>query len=125
MEHISSKEIEISFDLLIGADGAHSAARQQLMKYTRIDYQQEYIDTLWCEFTISPVVDPNKEISESNFRISAHHLHIWPGKQHMFIAIPSLVSRPLRIAIILLIELGRIIYVHPVHALCTIYFSRG
>lgn len=85
------REIEVSFDLLIGADGAHSAARYHMMKYTRMDYQQEYIDTLWCEFTI-PAKEPSiKDDPHVMFRISPHHLHIWPGKEHMFIAIPSFV----------------------------------
>lgn len=63
------------------------------MKYLRMDYQQEYIDTLWCEFTI----DAQKQIGEdpaSRFKISPNHLHIWPGKDFMFIAIPSTVCRP-------------------------------
>jgi kynurenine 3-monooxygenase len=79
------QEVEISFDLLIGADGAHSAARFHLMKYTRMNYQQEYIDTLWCEFTI----EANETSSDSKFKLSPHHLHIWPGRDFMFIAIPS------------------------------------
>lgn len=76
-------EIEVPFDLLLGADGAHSAARYHLMKFARLNYQQEYIDTLWCEFQISP--SPT-----GDFKISPNHLHIWPGGQFMFIAIPSL-----------------------------------
>ena len=75
-------EIEVDFDLMIGADGAHSAARYHLMKFARVNYQQEYIDTLWCEFHIPPV--------NSDFAISPNHLHIWPGGSFMFIAIPSL-----------------------------------
>lgn len=86
-----AKEIEVEFDFLIGADGAHSAARFHLMKFSRMDYQQEYIDTLWCEFQIQPKVIYDDSIPESQFRISPHHLHIWPGKDFMFIAIPSLV----------------------------------
>ncbi|RDA89613.1 hypothetical protein CP533_1479 [Ophiocordyceps camponoti-saundersi (nom. inval.)] len=82
------REIEVSFDLMIGADGAHSAVRYHLMKFSRMDYRQEYIDTLWCEFRIEPKTsdqdDPN-----TSFQISPNHLHIWPGKQFMFIAIPS------------------------------------
>lgn len=75
-------EIEVDFDFLIGADGAHSATRYHMMKFARVDYQQEYIDTLWCEFRIPP--------SPSNdFLISPDHLHIWPGKEFMFIALPS------------------------------------
>ncbi|CAD6593433.1 MAG: kynurenine 3-monooxygenase, mitochondrial precursor [Alectoria sarmentosa] len=76
-------EISVTFDLLIGADGAHSATRYHLMKFARLDYQQEYIDTLWCEFHISPR-------SDSSFAIDPNHLHIWPGGSFMFIAIPSL-----------------------------------
>lgn len=77
-------EISVSFNLLIGADGAHSATRYHLMKYARLAYQQEYIDTLWCEFHIPP-----KECG-STFAMSPNHLHIWPGGSFMFIAIPSI-----------------------------------
>ncbi|KAL4942040.1 hypothetical protein BDV06DRAFT_222539 [Aspergillus oleicola] len=76
-------EIEVSFDFLIGADGAHSASRYHMMKFARVDYQQEYIDTLWCEFRIPPSPKDN------DFLISSSHLHIWPGKEFMFIALPS------------------------------------
>ena len=76
-------EVETKFDFMIGADGAHSAVRFHLMKYARMSYQQEYIDTLWCEFRIDP--SPN-----GTFKLSPNHLHIWPGQEFMFIAIPSL-----------------------------------
>ncbi|RCI11938.1 hypothetical protein L249_4607 [Ophiocordyceps polyrhachis-furcata BCC 54312] len=82
------REIEIGFDLMIGADGAHSAVRYHLMKFSRMDYRQEYIDTLWCEFKIEPRAGDLDDLS-ANFQISPNHLHIWPGKRFMFIAIPS------------------------------------
>lgn len=78
------EEIPVSFDLLIGADGAHSAARFYMMKFARVDYKQEYIDTLWCEFRIQP------KSSDRSFAINPNRLHIWPGGSLMFIAIPSL-----------------------------------
>ncbi|KAF4635400.1 hypothetical protein G7Y89_g2708 [Cudoniella acicularis] len=84
-----NREIEINFDFMIGADGAHSAARYHMMKYARMNYQQEYIDTLWCEFQIPAKVLQAGDDQESRFRISPNHLHIWPGKDFMFIAIPS------------------------------------
>lgn len=56
------------------------------MKYARVDYHQEYIDTLWCEFRIQPTMMESK----TDFAISPNHLHIWPGGSFMFIAIPSL-----------------------------------
>ncbi|KAE9971026.1 hypothetical protein BLS_004655 [Venturia inaequalis] len=79
-------ETEVKFDFMIGADGAHSAVRNHLMKFARINYEQEYIDTLWCEFHIQP----KKTAYGTDFAISPHHLHIWPGGEFMFIAIPSL-----------------------------------
>ncbi|KAI1372400.1 FAD/NAD(P)-binding domain-containing protein [Hypoxylon crocopeplum] len=83
------EEVEISFDFMIGADGAHSAVRYHLMKYTRMNYQQKYVDTLWCEFQIEPKEGAKLHDQKSKFRISPNHLHIWPGKKFMFIAIPS------------------------------------
>ncbi|KAI4158026.1 MAG: hypothetical protein L6R39_000553 [Caloplaca ligustica] len=77
------KEIAVDFDFLIGADGAHSASRYHMMKFARVTYQQEYIDTLWCEFRIEP------RSSDGFFAISPNHLHIWPCGSSMFIAIPS------------------------------------
>jgi kynurenine 3-monooxygenase len=82
----TTKESEVSFDFMIGADGAHSAVRYHLMKFARMSYQQEYIDTLWCEFHISPKAGSQSD----DFKISPNHLHIWPGGEFMFIAIPSL-----------------------------------
>ncbi|KAI1492884.1 hypothetical protein F5X96DRAFT_624084 [Biscogniauxia mediterranea] len=85
-------EVEVDFDFMIGADGAHSAVRYHLMKFTRMDYKQEYIDTLWCEFKIKPreaLDEKSQQSPDAKFRISPNHLHIWPGKQFMFIAIPS------------------------------------
>lgn len=75
-------EFKLTFDLLIGADGAHSAVRNHLMKVVRMTYQQEYIDKLWCQFGVptSPTGD---------FRIPPNYLHIWPADESMFIAIPN------------------------------------
>ncbi|KAK8237635.1 kynurenine 3-monooxygenase [Phyllosticta capitalensis] len=81
-----NREVEVKFDLMIGADGAHSAVRYHMMKYARMDYMQEYIDTLWCEFRMDPA--PHSE--NDGFKIPPNYLHIWPGKEFMFIAIPSL-----------------------------------
>ncbi|MCJ1484767.1 kynurenine 3-monooxygenase, mitochondrial precursor [Schaereria dolodes] len=87
-EQDRAPEIAVHFDLLVGADGAHSAARYHMMKYARLNYQQEYIDTLWCEFHIPASTDPTSPAP--TFAISPNHLHIWPSQTLMFIAIPSL-----------------------------------
>ena len=77
-----ASEIEIDFDLMIGADGAHSATRHHLMKFARMEYSQVYIDCLWSEFTMPPT-------NSGDFQISPNHLHIWPGGSFMFIALPN------------------------------------
>lgn len=105
------QEIEVTFDFLIGADGAHSAARYHLMKYTRMNYEQEYIDTLWCEFTIL-AKSHGEDDPESRFAISPNHLHIWPGKDFMFIAIPSFVLHPSDIVFLYLRNIGRFLHMY-------------
>jgi hypothetical protein len=77
---------------MIGADGAHSSVRYHMMKFTRMNYSQNYIDTLWCEFQIKAKDDVRKGDAVSKFAISPNHLHIWPGQDFMFIAIASEVS---------------------------------
>lgn len=88
-QNARATEIEIDFDLILGCDGAHSGVRYHMMKFTRMEYHQNYIDTLWCEFTIDALPSGKDSSSTSGFAISPHHLHIWPGEDNMFIAIPS------------------------------------
>lgn len=75
-------EFKLTFDLMIGADGAHSAVRNHLMKVVPMTYQQEYIDKLWCQFGVPTT-------SDGGFRIPPNYLHIWPADESMFIAIPN------------------------------------
>jgi len=86
------KEIEVAFDLILGCDGAHSSVRYHMMKFARMNFEQTYIDTLWCEFTIPPATSTSMRASKASngYEISPSHLHIWPGTDKMFIAIPSL-----------------------------------
>lgn len=79
------QETEIAYDLLIGADGAHSATRSSLMKHTQMDFSQEYIDSFWCQFEI-----PAKHTTSGpQFLIEPNYLHVWPAGDCLFIAIPS------------------------------------
>ncbi|KAL6705841.1 kynurenine 3-monooxygenase, mitochondrial precursor [Coniothyrium glycines] len=82
IEH-QGDETEKKFDLLIGADGAHSGVRYQMMKYVPMSFQQEYIDKLWCQFHVPAT-------AEGEFRIPPNYLHIWPQDESMFIALPNL-----------------------------------
>lgn len=81
---VHRETVEVDFDLLIGADGAHSVTRQQLSRYGKINFQRTWVDTLWCEFLI-----PSFDSGES--RLSSDHLHLWPQKSCMFIASPNMV----------------------------------
>jgi kynurenine 3-monooxygenase len=84
-------EIEIDFDFILGCDGAHSSVRFHMMKFARVDFAQTYIDTLWCEFQIPPAGEGTSTTpsAKDGFATSPNHLHIWPGSDKMFIAIPS------------------------------------
>lgn len=89
------REIEVDFDLVLGCDGAHSRVRYDMMKFVRMNFEQSYIDTLWCEFTVPPASSPDSanEVSTSakeGFKTSPNHLHIWPSEDKMFIALPNM-----------------------------------
>lgn len=84
---VRAKEYEISFDLMIGADGAHSAVRFHMMKFARINFKQDYIDCLWSEFAMQPNTSTNRH--PEGYQISPNHLHIWPAGSSMFIALPN------------------------------------
>ena len=83
---------EVEFDQCIGADGAHSATRHQLMKHTRVDLQQTWIDTFWCEF-IAPAT------ARGDYKMSPNHLHIWPHPKFMFFAAPDTVNKTLPVIV--------------------------
>ena len=89
------REIEVHFDIVLGCDGAHSRVRYDMMKFERMNFEQSYIDTLWCEFTVPPAHSAvsSGELSASakeGFKTSPNHLHIWPSEDKMFIALPNL-----------------------------------
>lgn len=79
--------LEVKPDLTIGADGSYSQVRQQIMRCTRVDFSQEYIDDLYLELSIPPGVD--KETGKPCFLLDPNHLHIWPRQSFMLIALPN------------------------------------
>lgn len=70
------------FDFVVGADGSYSNTRYQMQKYIRMNYSQEYIDTCYLELYIPP--GPN-----GTFSLDPNHLHIWPRKDFMLIALAN------------------------------------
>jgi kynurenine 3-monooxygenase len=70
--------------LIIGSDGAFSAARlQHQLHHEKFNYQQYYIDCGYKELTIPPT-------AEGDFAMEVNALHIWPRKDYMLIALPNL-----------------------------------
>lgn len=94
-EHIDWTKKEISFEcnhtisiihytLLIGADGAYSAARlNHQLQHDRFQYQQYYINYGYKELLIPPT--PTGE-----FALDKNALHIWPRGNYMLIALPNM-----------------------------------
>ncbi|ORX47182.1 FAD/NAD(P)-binding domain-containing protein [Hesseltinella vesiculosa] len=72
-------------DLIVGADGAYSKVRNQMMRRMRLNYEQEYIDTGYCEMYMAPKVVNGQPV----FALDPNHLHIWPRHTFMFIALPN------------------------------------
>ncbi|XP_076464789.1 kynurenine 3-monooxygenase-like [Babylonia areolata] len=78
------KEVTKTVDLIIGADGAFSAVRQQMMKRPelRFDLQQHYNPHGYMELIIPPTQD-------GQFAMGVNHVHIWPRNDFMMIALPN------------------------------------
>lgn len=79
---------KVKFDYVIGADGAHSQFRYQMQKGMRMDINQQYIDMQYLELSI-PRVAGAATNHPSRFAIDPNHLHIWPRKDFMLIALPN------------------------------------
>ncbi len=72
----------MSFDLIIGADGAFSAIRNAMQITDRFTYSQEYLEHGYKELTIPPG-------DGGSFQIEKNALHIWPRDSFMLIALPN------------------------------------
>lgn len=74
--------IKVESDFLVGADGAFSEVRNELIKKPWSNYSQYYIDYAYKEFSI-----PANE--DGSHQIEKNALHIWPRKDFMLIALPN------------------------------------
>lgn len=75
----------VTADLIVGTDGAYSAARAALQKSERFDYSQDFLGHGYKELTIPPVtVGPH-----APFAMEPNALHIWPRGESMMIALPN------------------------------------
>jgi kynurenine 3-monooxygenase len=69
-------------DVVVGADGAFSAVRAQMVRLDRFNYEQAYLGHGYKELTIPP--RPG-----GGFALDPHALHIWPRGGSMMIALPN------------------------------------
>lgn len=82
-ENGAGEQTQVAADVLIGADGAYSAVRNQMMRQDRFQYSQEYIEHGYKELTIPANAD-------GSHRIETNALHIWPRGNYMLIALPNM-----------------------------------
>jgi kynurenine 3-monooxygenase len=69
-------------EIVIGCDGSASAIRTEMLKLSRFNFSQEYLDYGYKELTI-PAGPQGAHVLETNA------LHIWPRGNHMLIALPN------------------------------------
>ncbi len=68
--------------VVIGCDGSASALRGEMLKLSRFNFSQQYLDYGYKELTL-PSGPDGKHVLESNA------LHIWPRGNYMLIALPN------------------------------------
>ena len=61
--------VRTKVDLIIGADGAYSAMRQQMMKLRLFDYEQVYIPHGYMELNIPPTKSDEVNYCHENLNI--------------------------------------------------------
>ena len=79
----SGEEVALEASTVIGCDGSASAIRNEMLKLSRFNFSQHYLDYGYKELTI-PADAHGKHALEN------HALHIWPRGNHMLIALPNI-----------------------------------
>jgi len=75
-------ERSLETGVVIGCDGSASVLREALLKRSRFNFSQQYLDYGYKELTI-PAGPSGKHLIET------HALHIWPRGNYMLIALPN------------------------------------
>ncbi|GAB4330624.1 MAG: NAD(P)/FAD-dependent oxidoreductase [Flammeovirgaceae bacterium] len=72
----------VSYEWLIGGDGAFSPVRRALMHTDRFNFSQTFLDYGYKELSIPPT-------TSGDFAMEVNALHIWPRESFMLIALPN------------------------------------
>jgi kynurenine 3-monooxygenase len=78
----AGEEMTLEADVVIGCDGSASSIRADMLKLSRFNFSQQYLDYGYKELTI-PAGATGEHLMET------HALHIWPRGNHMLIALPN------------------------------------
>lgn len=79
----SGEEKNLQSEVVMGCDGSASAIRLEMLKRSRFNFSQQYLDYGYKELTISAGAG-GKHVIET------HALHIWPRGNYMLIALPNI-----------------------------------
>jgi kynurenine 3-monooxygenase len=74
---------QVQTEVLIGCDGSSSAIRNEMLRLSRFNFSQQYLDYGYKELTI-----PAGAGGKHQLEINA--LHIWPRGNYMLIALPNI-----------------------------------
>ncbi len=77
-----NESFTVATEFVFGCDGAYSTLRRQMMRYGRLNYEQEYIEHGYKELCLPPLPD-------GDYALPPNHLHIWPRNEFMMIALPN------------------------------------
>jgi kynurenine 3-monooxygenase len=78
----TGEERTLESSVVIGCDGSASAIRGEMLKLSRFNFSQQYLDYGYKELTI-PAGPDGEHVLEANA------LHIWPRGNYMLIALPN------------------------------------
>ena len=79
----TGEEANLETDTLVGCDGSASAIRTEMLKLSRFNFSQQYLDYGYKELTIP-------DGTKGEHGLDKNALHIWPRGNHMLIALPNI-----------------------------------
>jgi kynurenine 3-monooxygenase len=87
----SHQRVSVETDRIVGADGAFSAVRLQMMlSMDRFEYSQHYLEHGYKELVIPPAAECGVPTDRHDgFAMEPKALHIWPRGGYMMIALPN------------------------------------
>lgn len=78
------ESVQVSADLVVGADGAFSKVRAIMARRDRFDFSQSYVSAAYKELSMV-----NAELHGTGQAFPPEWLHIWPRHRFMLIALPN------------------------------------